>query len=138
MKGSRTVHQGFTIVELLIVIIVIGVLATIGIIAYTGVTQRATDNAVLSDVQALKTLQTEYALQNDTGGRVWYSENGIDPELAFTPSTGNIIDIVADSTDYCIRVYNPGSASYRSLAAAALGESSPSVCTTLGPSDDAL
>ena len=38
-------QKGFTIVELLIVIVVIGILAAIVIVAYTGITQRANANA---------------------------------------------------------------------------------------------
>lgn len=41
--------RGFTIVELLIVIVVIGILAAIVIVAYQGVTARANDAAVQAD-----------------------------------------------------------------------------------------
>lgn len=37
--------QGFTIVELLIVIVVIGILAAISAVAYTGIGKRADDSA---------------------------------------------------------------------------------------------
>lgn len=43
-------QRGFTIVELLIVIVVIGILAAITIISFNGVTDKANDAAVLSDV----------------------------------------------------------------------------------------
>lgn len=48
--GSET-KEGFTIVELLIVIVVIGVLATITVVAFNGVTTRATDSLVKSDLK---------------------------------------------------------------------------------------
>ena len=41
---------GFTIVELLVVIVVIGVLATITIVSYTGITQRAIISSLQSDL----------------------------------------------------------------------------------------
>ena len=41
--------QGFTIVELLIVIVVIGVLAAISAVAYTGISKRADDAARVSE-----------------------------------------------------------------------------------------
>ncbi len=41
---------GFTIVELLIVIVVIAILAAISVVAYTGIQNRANDAAVKSDL----------------------------------------------------------------------------------------
>lgn len=46
----REGQGGFTIVELLIVIVVIGILAAITIVAYNGIQNRANDNAVRSDL----------------------------------------------------------------------------------------
>tara|TARA_B100001245_G_scaffold236572_1_gene228401 strand:+ start:2281 stop:2775 length:495 start_codon:yes stop_codon:yes gene_type:complete len=43
-------HSGFTIVELLIVVVVIGILAAIVIVAYNGITSSANDAAVKSDL----------------------------------------------------------------------------------------
>ena len=47
MKRSIT---GFTIVELLIVIVVIAILASISVVAYAGIQNRANDTAVQSDI----------------------------------------------------------------------------------------
>ena len=46
----RNKQTGFTIVELLIVIVVIAILAAITIVAYTGVQNRAYDTSVQSDL----------------------------------------------------------------------------------------
>lgn len=43
MRIKNKQNSGFTIVELLIVIVVIGILAAITIVAYNGVQQRARD-----------------------------------------------------------------------------------------------
>lgn len=45
-------RQGFTIVELLIVIVVIAILAAISIVAYTGIQDRAHNTAAASDASA--------------------------------------------------------------------------------------
>lgn len=49
-KIARSRQYGFTIVELLIVIVVIGILAAITIVAYNGIQNRANDGAVRSDL----------------------------------------------------------------------------------------
>lgn len=48
----RYAHPGFTIVELLIVIVIIGILAAITIVAYNGIQDRAYNTAVQSDLNA--------------------------------------------------------------------------------------
>ncbi len=49
-------NRGFTIVELLIVIVVIAVLAAITIVAYNGIQNQARDSALKSDAQTVATL----------------------------------------------------------------------------------
>jgi general secretion pathway protein G len=54
-------QKGFTIVELLIVIVVIGVLAAITVVAYNGIQQRGRDAQRQSDVKAIaKALELYY------------------------------------------------------------------------------
>lgn len=50
---SRSRTNGFTIVELLIVIVVIAILAAISIVAYNGIQQRARDTQRKSDLSAI-------------------------------------------------------------------------------------
>lgn len=59
-------HAGFTIVELLIVIVVIGILAAITIVAYNGVQQRSRDGRRDSDMHLLKTALEMYQADNAT------------------------------------------------------------------------
>ena len=62
-------HQrGFTIVELLIVIVVIAILAAITIVAYNGVTSRANDSARRADANALmKKIEMRYVEVGEYG-----------------------------------------------------------------------
>lgn len=57
---------GFTIVELLIVIIVIAILATISIVAYNGIQQRATNASIVSAAnQSIKLISAYITTNND-------------------------------------------------------------------------
>jgi prepilin-type N-terminal cleavage/methylation domain-containing protein len=58
--------SGFTIVELLIVIVVIGILATITIVAYNGIQTRARDNIRYSDAKMIIKALDLYKVDNGT------------------------------------------------------------------------
>lgn len=60
-------ERGFTIVELLVVIVVIGVLAAVVIVAYNGVTNSAKNSAYKSDAQNLAKIAEVVNAQGDTG-----------------------------------------------------------------------
>lgn len=57
MKKSRV---GFTIVELLVVIVVIAILATITVVAYTGIQEQARDSKRKQDVASIAKLISMY------------------------------------------------------------------------------
>jgi general secretion pathway protein G len=65
---------GFTIVELLIVIVVIATLAAIIIVSYNGIQNRAHDTAVQNDIASMaKKLQ------------LYYVDKGVYPDTNFEP-----------------------------------------------------
>ena len=72
MNKSRS---GFTIVELLIVIVVIGILAAITIVAYNGIQNKANDSAVKSDLASIGKKFEIYKVENGVYPR------GSGPEL---------------------------------------------------------
>lgn len=61
-------QKGFTIVELLIVIVVIGILAAISIVAYTGVTARANESASKGNAESVQKAAEAYNASEDAGG----------------------------------------------------------------------
>ncbi len=64
--SRRKLTSGFTIVELLIVIVVIAILAAISVVAYTGVQARARDSQRMQDIKTItKALEMYYV---DNGG----------------------------------------------------------------------
>jgi prepilin-type N-terminal cleavage/methylation domain-containing protein len=89
MKHMSNNSKGFTIVELLIVIVVIGILAAITIVAYNGVQQRARNTQVNAGVDTYyKALRSYHAVNGSypttagclgdgyPAGRCWEGDSG--------------------------------------------------------------
>ncbi len=133
MRLYKNISSGFTIVELIIVVTIIAILATLSIVSYNGIQAGARDKSVLSDIESMDATQALYAIHNNIGGKAWYSGSGPDADLGFTPSPGNVIDVVANSTDYCIRAYNPNS-NKKTITDSYTKESSSGICARLSAS----
>ena len=59
--------KGFTLVELLIVIVILGILATVTVLAVSGITDKAKENTCKADGATLQTAyESAYVLQNGT------------------------------------------------------------------------
>jgi prepilin-type N-terminal cleavage/methylation domain-containing protein len=64
--ASLKTKHGFTIVELLIVIVVIAILAAITIVAFTGMQNRAKNQQTVSAVRTYYAALSSYAVKNNT------------------------------------------------------------------------
>jgi len=64
MVSKRYNSRGFTIVELLIVIVVIGILAALVIVTYNGIQQKARDTERKTDINAIASHLEAYNAQN--------------------------------------------------------------------------
>lgn len=76
MFSLKKQSKGFTIVELLIVIVIIGILATLVIVTFTGIQQKARDSQRQTDIGALNSHVTAY-----------YAETGTYPALSMLQDT---------------------------------------------------
>ena len=63
-QHSNRLNQGFTIVELLVVIAIIGILSSIAIVSYTGLSTKATDATLISDLRNAATQISMYETIN--------------------------------------------------------------------------
>src|SRR5438270_13715004 len=95
MISLKKRDQGFTIVELLIVIVVIGILALLVITTYSGIQQKARNSKRQTDVQAIQTHLEAFYSQNgyypsltDMNSSSWVSSNlkGFDVNALVDPS----------------------------------------------------
>lgn len=59
-------RRGFTIVELLIVVVVIAILASITTVTYNGIQMRARDSERVSDISTIQKLLEAYYIDNGT------------------------------------------------------------------------
>ena len=87
-RSKHNPARGFTIIELLIVIVVIAILAAITIVAYNGIQQRARDSQRASDMAVL-----QKALE------MYYADNGEYPASGGTTMTNVINSAWTNSTD---------------------------------------
>lgn len=111
MVSLKNKNKGFTIVELLIVIVVIGILATLVIVTFTGIQQKArnsqrqTDiNAVDSHVEAFYAQYGFYPTLADLQSASFVSTylKGLDPEALRDPkqAAGGTIGATASASQY--------------------------------------
>lgn len=101
-------NSGFTIVELLVVIVIIGILAAITVVSYTGITKKANESALISD------------LDNNAKKLEFYRvENGLYPtslntsNCAATPKVDNNICLKASGSNVLAYIPDINGSSYK-------------------------
>ncbi len=105
----RKSTSGFTIVELLIVIVVIGILAAITIVAFNGVQQSANDTRGLQDIASIRKALEQYKVLNgqypaatnlDTNHASWQASVNTDTWLTSLNSVARSlpVDPINDAT----------------------------------------
>lgn len=112
-----TARRGFTFIELLVVITIIGILVSIAIPKFRNTRERAIVASMVSDLRNLLSSQEGfYSAHDDYAGGVWSQPElggtGGSGRLSFTPSPGNVVTMVrrtnAGSVGWRATVRNPG------------------------------
>ena len=110
MVSIRKNNRGFTIVELLIVIVVIGILAALVVVTYNGIQQKARDTERKTDINALHGQLEAYQAQNgkyptltEVNTPAFRAANmkGLDPAALQDPKgDAQTLEAASDANDY--------------------------------------
>lgn len=131
MDTKRVAAKGFTIVELLIVIVVIGILAAITIVAFNGVQQRAKYTTMKQDIASIeKVIQMYYADEGEypaTGTSYGHTTNlttivGIVPKY-----TSKLPSFPTDTVGYYVYLRSGDGQDYKIVRLVSSGVTLPAV-----------
>ncbi|KAB0629185.1 prepilin-type N-terminal cleavage/methylation domain-containing protein [Acinetobacter gandensis] len=109
----KSVQKGFTLIELMIVVAIIGILAAIAIPAYQNYTKRASDNACLAEMKGFA--NKLFLIQNDPNGPGTFTAADFDAKAC------DENDIEEDKTTIKGKIKNPSVAA-NTHAVCVLGE----------------
>lgn len=104
--------KGFTIVELLIVIVVIAILAAITLVAYNTVTKRAIESSMKSDLESAAKV---VGVDTTTNGTYPSSAAAANGGRGLQSSSGTSMTYILTAAGYCIAVSNPKTTSVFSI-----------------------
>ena len=90
-------NQGFTIVELLIVVVVIAILAAITIVSYNGITSRANASAAKSTAATWQKKVELYYAENSAYPTTLAQLNGDQSKSWYTPTSGSVAALTSDN-----------------------------------------
>jgi prepilin-type N-terminal cleavage/methylation domain-containing protein len=122
--------KGFTLVELLIVIVILGILATVTVFAVRGITDKGQENACAVEARTL-----------DTAIEAFYAQNQADPTVVTTAGAvlGLVPDYLKDAPDtskfafYAIGATVPATTATTTTAAVAAYTAVSAEFVAIGP-----
>jgi prepilin-type N-terminal cleavage/methylation domain-containing protein len=116
-------QKGFSIVELLVVIVTIGILATIVIVSYKGIQSRGYDASVQSDLEGMQGILEAYRARDDgsNDSHQYPLDASTLATLSIKASKGSYDTTVNNNLVYCIT--DTGANAYKEYKLIALSKS---------------
>jgi prepilin-type N-terminal cleavage/methylation domain-containing protein len=94
--------KGFTVVELLIVIVVIGILVLISVVSYGAITRNAADASLKGDLTEVVDLLESESFTSGYPATLSSLNNGAGPSV----NSGTVLQYTGGGATYCVTVFN--------------------------------
>lgn len=114
VRNSKVSHQGFTLLEVMVVIVILGILASMVVPNLLGSQERANVQKAVSDVTALETSLSMYKMDNydfpstEQGLEALVNETDIEPLPRRFPDGGYVKRLPNDPWGNEYQLLNPG------------------------------
>jgi len=114
VRNKKTLNRGFTLLEVMVVIVILGILASMVVPNLMGSQERANMQKAVSDINALETSLSMYKMDNydypttEQGLEALVTETDIDPAPRRFPEGGYVKRLPNDPWGNEYQLLNPG------------------------------
>jgi type IV pilus assembly protein PilA len=95
-RGHRTDEEGFTLIELMVVVLIIAILLAIAIPTFLGARSKAQDRAAQSNLRNALTAEKTFYVDNQAYTGLASDLKAIEPSLTYQPAAVTAASVVGD------------------------------------------